>query len=86
MPLTKSAIKRVRQSNVRHKRLLPYKTIMKTMMKKLADALKEGKKDAAVALLPQVYKSIDMAAKKSIIHKNTASRKKSLVARMVAAK
>ncbi len=85
MPLTKSAIKRVKQDAARHKRLVPYKTIMKTMMKKLADSLKEGKKEEAVALLPKVYKSIDMAAKKNIIHKNTASRKKSLVARMVAA-
>ncbi len=86
MPLTKSAIKRAKQSITRHKRLLPHKTFMKTMMKKLADALKEGKKDDAVKLLPQVHKSIDMAAKKNIIHKNTAARKKSLAARMVAAK
>ncbi|UPA22064.1 30S ribosomal protein S20 [Candidatus Peribacteria bacterium] len=86
MPLTKSAIKRVKQDNARHKRLVPYKTIMKTMMKKFADAVKEGKKDEAIALMPQVYKSIDMAAKKKIIHVNTAARKKSLVARLVAAK
>lgn len=86
MPLTKSAIKRVRQDHVRHKRLVPYKTSMKTMMKKLADAMKAGKKDEAVALLPKVYKSIDTAAKKKVIHANTASRKKSLVARLVAAK
>lgn len=86
MPLTKSAVKRARQSTIRHKRLVPYKTLMKTMMKKLVDALKDGKKDDAVALLPLVYKSIDTAAKKKIIHMNTAARKKSLVARLVAAK
>lgn len=85
MPLTKSAVKRAKQAITRHTRLLPYKTIMKTMMKKLADATKAGKKDEAIKLLPQVYKSIDMAAKKNIIHVNTAARKKSLAARMVAA-
>lgn len=86
MPLTPSAVKRARQSIVRHKRLMPYKTIMKTMMRKFTEAVKEGKKEDAAALLPQVYKSIDMAAKKKIIHSNTAARKKSLAARMVAAK
>lgn len=56
------------------------------MMRKLTETVKEGKKEDAIAMLPQVYKSIDMAAKKNIIHKNTAARKKSLAARMVAAK
>lgn len=86
MPITQSAIKQARQNAVRKARLTPYKTHMKTMMRKLSDAVKDGKKDEATALLPKVYKSIDTAAKKRIIHKNTASRKKSLVARMVAAK
>ena len=86
MPLTKSAIKRARQNPVRHQRLLPYKTRMKTMMKKIVDAVKEGKKSDAVALLPAAYKSIDMAAKKGIIHARNAARKKSLVARLVGAK
>ena len=48
--------------------------------------MKEGKKDEALKLLPKVYKVIDTAAKKNIIHKNNAARKKSLYARMVAAK
>lgn len=86
MPLTESAIKRARQNAVRKDRLTPYKTIMKTMMRKLTDAVNEGKKAEALALLPKVYKAIDTASKKNIIHKNTASRKKSLAARLVAAK
>ncbi len=86
MPLTKSAVKRAKQSISRHQRLLPYKSNMKTMIRKITDTVKEGKKAEAIALLPLVHKSIDMASKKGIIHANTASRKKSLVARMVAAK
>jgi small subunit ribosomal protein S20 len=86
MPRTKSASKSARQSVDRKARLQPFKTNMKTMIRKISDALKEGKKDEAAKLLPTVYKAIDMAAKKGIIEKNTAARKKSLAARMVAAK
>jgi small subunit ribosomal protein S20 len=85
MPRTKSASKSARQSVDRKARLQPFKTNMKTMIRKISDAVKDGKKDEAAKLLPAVYKSIDMAAKKEIIHHNTAARKKSLVARMVAA-
>lgn len=84
MPRTKSATKSARQSAVKGTRLQPYKTNMKTMMRKLTDATKAGKKDDAQKLLPQVYKSIDMAAKKRIIHRKTAARKKSLAARLLA--
>lgn len=85
MPRTKSASKSARQSVDRKARLQPFKTNMKTMIRKITDTLKEGKKEEATKLLPAVYKSIDTAAKKKIIEKNTAARKKSLVARMVAA-
>lgn len=84
MPRSKSATKSARQSVDRKVRLQPFKTNMKTMIRKISDAVKEGKKEEAIKLLPAVYKSIDMAAKKEILHKNTAARKKSLVARMVA--
>ena len=86
MPRTKSATKRARQSQVRHDRLMPYKTHMKTMMRKIRDAAKEGKTEEVKALLPKVQKSIDTAAKKNIIHRNNASRKKSSLAKLLAAK
>lgn len=84
MPLTESAAKRMRQGRKRHARLLPYKTVMKTMMRTLTDAVKAGKKDEAKALLAKVYKSIDMAAKKNIIHSKNADHKKSRMAKLVA--
>ncbi len=86
MPRTKSAIKSARQADERRTRLQPFKTHMKTMMRKITDAVKAGNKDEAVKLVPIVQKSIDMAAKKNLIHRKTADRKKSLVARLVAAK
>jgi len=57
---------------------------MKTMMRKVVDLTKEGKSKEAEAILPNVYKSIDTAAKKNIIHKNNAARKKAHMARLVA--
>jgi small subunit ribosomal protein S20 len=85
MPKTKSTAKAARQSEDRNARLTPFRTRMKTMIRKISDAVKDGKKDEAAKLLPEVYKAIDTAAKKQIIHKKTAARRKSLVARMVAA-
>jgi|TARA_B100000315_G_C14238478_1_gene434229 small subunit ribosomal protein S20 len=84
MPLIKSAIKRARQNDKRRARRLPFKTHMKTMMRKVVDLTKEGKSKEAEAILPNVYKSIDTAAKKNIIHKNNAARKKAHMARLVA--
>jgi small subunit ribosomal protein S20 len=85
MPLIKSAIKRSKQNEVRRQRRLPFKTHMKTMMRKMTDLTKEGKKAEAEALLPIVYKSIDTAAKKQIIHRSSAARKKSNMAKMLSA-
>ena len=84
MPIIKSAIKRARQNLKRNEMLRPVKTKMKTMMRSISDFKKEGKKDEALKLLPSVFKAIDMAAKKGIIHKKNASRKKSLVSRTIA--
>lgn len=84
MPLTKSATKRMRQSALRHARLLPYKTSMKTTMRKLSDAVKAGKKDDAKIMLPMVYRAIDTAAKKRIIHPRNAARKKARMAKLAA--
>jgi small subunit ribosomal protein S20 len=85
MPLTQSAIKRSRQNAVRNARLLPYKTMMKTVIRKFQEAAKAGKKDDMSKMLPQAYKAIDTAAKKGLIHAKNASRKKSLLARTLAA-
>ncbi|OGJ58359.1 30S ribosomal protein S20 [Candidatus Peribacteria bacterium RIFCSPHIGHO2_01_FULL_51_9] len=83
MPLIASAIKRARQNEVRRKRLLPYRTHMKTVMRTVMDLVKQGKKDEARALLPMAYKAIDTAAKRYIIHWKTASRRKSRIAGLV---
>jgi small subunit ribosomal protein S20 len=83
MPITKSAVKAAKQSKVRQTRLLPYKTQMRTLMRKMRDAIKDGKKEDAQKLLASVYKSIDMAAKKNIIHRRNADRKKASMAKLL---
>ena len=84
MPLIKSAIKRAKQNPVRRARRQPVKTYMKTMLRKMDDLHKAGKKEEASKILAETYSAIDMAAKKNIIHPRNAARKKSLVARLVA--
>jgi small subunit ribosomal protein S20 len=86
MPIIQSAIKRARQNIVRRERRVPYKSQMKTYVRQFMDLMKEGKASEAQTLLPKVQKSIDMAVKKHILHKNTASRKKSRLALMLGKK
>lgn len=81
MPIIKSAVKRARQSLVRHARLLPYKTRMKTMIKKAQEAAKNGG-DVKKAI-SEAFTAIDVAAKKKLIHRNTADRRKSLLSRLL---
>ncbi len=79
MPIIKSAIKRARQAAVRHTRLVPYKTKMKTAIKKV----REGAGSAEFPkLLSEAYKAIDTAAKKNIIHRNTADRRKASLGKL----
>ncbi len=85
MPITASAIKGAKQSEARRLRRLPCKTRMKTMMRKVIDLAQAGKTAEAATILPMVYKTIDTAAKKHLIHTKNAARKKSRMARLVAA-
>ena len=84
VPIIKSAIKRMKQTKTRTARRLPYKSRMKTMMKKVLGLAEAGKKDEAAKALPEAMKCVDMAAKRHIIHKKNADRKKSRMCRAVA--
>lgn len=86
MPLLKASIKHARQSEQRRARRQPYRTAMKTHIKKIHDLVKEGKFAEAAKALPTAQKAIDTAAKKNIIHWKNAGKKKSALARMVSPK
>jgi len=83
MPLIKSQKKSVRQSlkkrvfNDRRRRT------MRRTLKKIREFLSAGEVKSANELLPNAYKAIDKATKRGVIKKNTASRKKSQIARLV---
>ncbi len=86
MPVIKSAKKKARQALKHYERNKAIRTQVKTYMKKALTAAKStpvGNEDLR-SLLAEVYSVIDMAAKKRILHKNNADRKKSRVARMLA--
>lgn len=83
MPITSSAKKALRQSVRRRARNLAHKEAYKniiTSIKKLADA---GKTKDAEKLLPQLYRTLDKAAKTNAIKKNKASRIKSRITKLL---
>jgi len=77
MPQTQSAKKALRQSEKKRAINYQYKKKMRDLVKNLRVLIKDRKKDQAEKILPDVYKAIDKAAKKDIIKKGNASRKKS---------
>nr|YP_010337793.1 ribosomal protein S20 [Sahlingia subintegra]UNJ17378.1 ribosomal protein S20 [Sahlingia subintegra] len=81
----KSAIKRIKVADRNRMQNLFYKSSVKTLMKKYFSLIKQGKedvdKDVLSTYISQIYSKIDKATKKGVFHKNTAARKKSLIAR-----
>ena len=77
MPTMKSAKKRLRQ-NVKHNlRNRSYRSALKTQIKDYLAVVKEGKVQPAEEELRLTVQKLDKAAKKGILHKKTASRRKS---------
>jgi len=76
MANTKSAEKRIRQSEKRRMMNRQARSMMRTEIKKFRSLLDEKKYDEARGMLPSVYGIIDRTVKKGIIHRNTAARYK----------
>ncbi len=77
MANTKSAEKRIRQSERRRLMNRQVRSRMRTEIKRFKALLLEKKVDEARNLLPRVYGIIDKTAQKGVIHRNTAARYKS---------
>ena len=73
----KSAKKRVLIAEVNRQRNVAFKTSIKTAIKKALALATESDKEALNASISRVYQLCDKAVSKGILHKNTASRKKS---------
>jgi len=82
MPITQSAKKALRGSSRKKAVNDRRKKAMKESIKKIEKLVKEKNKTEAKKNLPSVYSIIDKAAKKGIIKKNNASRKKSRLSRI----
>ncbi len=81
MPNIKSAIKRVDVIEKKTLRNNMIKSEYKTAIKKFESAVLEGNKEKAEELFKNAVRKIDGACSKGVIKKNTASRKKSNLAK-----
>jgi len=78
-----SAGKRYLQSEKRRIRNKQVKSSVRTAAKKVVTVVHGKDKSGAETALLDMIKQIDSAARKGIIHKNTAARKKSRMQKMV---
>lgn len=84
MPQRRTAIKELRKNRTRHMHNLDVKTELKKTLKNFTQTA-ATKKENAAELLKEVYKKLDKAAKRNVIHKKTAARRKAKFARLAAA-
>ena len=79
----KSAIKRARQNETKRIRNKASKTRTKNVVKEVRLAASEGSSEIALTKLNTAISTIDRAARKNVIHKNTAARKKSQITKLI---
>jgi small subunit ribosomal protein S20 len=77
----KSQIKRNKQNEVRRERNKAVRSTLKTSQKKVQAALDEGDANAARDRAREASRALDKAASKGVVHKRTAARRKSRLAR-----
>jgi small subunit ribosomal protein S20 len=80
MANTKSAERRMRSSVRKRDRNRRLKSRLKTLEAGYRSLLSDGKKDEATQALRKIQSAFDKAAKTGVVHKATASRKKSRLA------
>lgn len=80
-----SALKRARQTERRTATNRANTSRLRTELRKLREALTGGDTKAAQAAFSATASAIDKAAKKGVIHRNTADRYKSRLAKRVKA-
>lgn len=81
MPNIKSAIKRVKVAERNRIRNRAYKSQVRTEQTKLEEILKAANVKEIDSQLSSVYYIIDKAVSKGVLHRNTAARKKSRLAK-----
>ncbi|HEV2757850.1 MAG TPA: 30S ribosomal protein S20 [Actinomycetota bacterium] len=77
----KSQIKRNRQNEERRQRNKSTRSALKTRIKRFNETVESGDSDAAQQAFRDATRALDKAAAKGVLHKNTASNKKSRLAK-----
>ena len=75
------AKKRIKQNEKRHDRNRARKSALKTETRRLLDAIQAGDLAKAKTQFQALTKQLDQVAAKCTLHKNTAARKKSRLAK-----
>jgi small subunit ribosomal protein S20 len=83
MPNIRQQEKRVRTTERERLENLRYRSTVKTLTKRLESVVAAGDQDAVAAEHLQLVRTIDRAASRGALHKNTAARKKARAARIV---
>ena len=76
----RSTKKDIRRSEKRRERNSAEKAALRTFSKNILKSIKSGNKDEAKSLFSAYVSLVDKAAKKNLIHKKNANRKKSRMA------
>jgi small subunit ribosomal protein S20 len=76
--------KRVETASRQRLENLRYRSTIKTLAKRLESAAEDGDADRVAAEHRELVRTIDRAVSRGALHRNTAARKKSQAARVVA--
>ena len=81
LPNIKSSERSVKTDAERRARNFAVKSTIRTVSRKVVESVTAGNSDEAKAILVKASRTIDKAAAKGVVHKNSAARKKSRLAR-----
>ncbi|MGI9110872.1 MAG: 30S ribosomal protein S20 [Gaiellaceae bacterium] len=82
MPNIQQQIKRVRIGEREHDENLRFRSTVKTLTRRLEAAAADGDAETIESEHLQLVRTIDKAASRGALHKNTAARKKARAARL----
>ncbi len=77
-----SAIKRTRQAEKRNLRNASIRSKIKTVSKRIEEAITEKNQENVKKLLREIIGAVNSAVSKGVLHKNTASRKISRLSKL----
>ncbi len=83
MPNTKSAKKRLRQTEVRRDRNKSVKSALRSQLRKVREAVQAGDVGKAESEMHDATRRLDRAGQKNVIHKNKAARTKSRLQKLI---